>query len=111
MIEIKNNKIILNDKELEFKHKIIEAVECRGNLIIVFDTDEDGGYDNVFCYTLEKQLVWRIKPAPIDIGGTARTPYVGIDIKDDRCRAIDFFGRRFCVNIKNGEILSKDIVK
>lgn len=111
MMEIKNNKIVLNGKELEFNNKIIEAVECSGKLVIVFDTEEDSGYDNVFCYTLEKELVWRIKPAPIAIGGTVRTPYVGIDTKGDNCRAIDFFGRRFCVNIENGEILSKDIVK
>ena len=53
-------------------------------------TDEDGGYDNVFCYTLDLQLLWRIKPAPVAIGGTARSPYVGVDIVDGNCRAIDF---------------------
>ena len=111
MIEIQNNKILLAGKELQFHHNIIEAAEHEGKVVIVFEIDEDGGYDNVFCYTLDLQLRWRIKPAPVAIGGTARSPYVGVDIVDGNCRAIDFYGRRFRVNLENGEIISKDIVR
>lgn len=111
MMEIQNNKVLLKGKELQFDMKIIEAAEYDEKLVIVFDTDEDDGYDNVFCYTVEKKLLWRIKPAPVNIGGTARSPYVGVDIIDGNCRAIDFFGRRFLVDIENGEIISKDIVR
>ncbi len=93
-MKIQNNKVLLRDKELQFDMRIIEAVECDEKLVIVFDTDEDDGYDNVFCYTLDKKLLWRIKPAPVNISGTARSPYVGVDIMDGNCRAIDFFGRR-----------------
>ena len=75
MIEIQNNKILLDGKELQFDNKIIEAAEYEGKVVIVFETDEDGGYDNVFCYTQ------------------------------------DFYGRRFKVNLENGEIISKDIVR
>lgn len=111
MIEIQNNKILSGGKELQFNDKIIEAAEHEGKVVIVFETDEDNGYDNVFCYTLDLQLFWRIKPAPVAIGGTARSPYVGVDIVDGNCRVIDFYGRRFCVNLENGEIISKDIVR
>ena len=111
MIEIQNNKIFSKGKELQFNNKIIEAAEYENKVIIVFETDEDGGYDNVFCYTLESQLLWRIKPAPVAIGGTARSPYVGVDIVDGECRVVDFFGRRFGVDMNNGEIISKDIVR
>ena len=58
MIEIQNNKILLAGKELQFDHKIIEAAEYEGKVVIVFETDEDGGYDNVFCYTQDLQLLW-----------------------------------------------------
>ncbi len=67
-------KVSLAGKELQFNNKIIDAAE----------------YDNVFCYTLDLQLLWRIKPAPVAIGGTARSPYVGVDIVDGNCRTIDF---------------------
>ena len=102
---------MLDGKELQFDNKIIEAAEHEGKVVIVFETDEDGGYDNVFCYTQDLQLLWRIKPVPVAIGGTARSPYVGVDIVEGNCRAIDFYGRRFKVNLENGEIISKDIVR
>ena len=111
MMQIQYNKILLKDKILQFNDKIIEAAEYAGKVVVVFETYEDGGYDNIFCYTLDSELLWRIKQAPIDIGGTARSPYVGVDIINGRCRAIDFFGRRFWVDMENGQILSKDIVR
>lgn len=111
MIKIKNNRILSDGKELQFDNQIIEAAEHNGKVVIVFNTREDDEYDNVFCYTLDLQLLWRIKPAPIDIGGTAKSSYVGVDIINGNCRVIDFYGRRFQVNIENGEIISKDIVR
>ena len=111
MIEIQNNKILLENKVLQFNNKIIEAAEYDGKVVVVFKTDEDDGYDNIYCYTVDSKLLWRIKKAPIDIGGTARSPYVGVDVIDGKCRAIDFFGRRFLVDMENGQILSKDIVR
>ena len=111
MMEIQHNKIFMEGKVLQFDNKIMDAVEYAGKVVVVFETDEDDGYDNIFCYTLEGKLLWRIKRAPIDIGGTARSPYVGVNVIDGKCRAIDFFGRRFWVDVENGRILSKDIVR
>ena len=111
MIEVLGNRVIFEDGEIQFDNNIFEAAECDGKIIVVFDTDEDAGYDNVYCYTLEKRLIWRIKPVSTNIGGTARIPYVGVDITDGNCRLVDFFGRRFLIDIKNGEILSMDIVR
>lgn len=111
MIEVLGNRIIFEGRKIQFDNNIFEAIEYDGKIVVVFDTEEDDGYDNVFCYTLEKELIWRIKPVPVKIGGTARTPYVGVDITNGNCRIIDFFGRRFLINIENGEIISKDIVR
>lgn len=59
MIEIQNNKILLDGKELQFDNKIIEAAEYEGKVVIVFETDEDGGYDNVL---LKDYLNWKERP-------------------------------------------------
>lgn len=111
MINFQKNKIILNSKELIFQNDILEAVQYKDKLIIVFDTKNDEEYNNVYCYDDNKRLIWRIKSAPQEIGGSAKAYYVGIDILQNQCRVIDFFGRRFIVNISNGEVLSKDIVR
>lgn len=78
--------------------------------LLLFETDEDGGYHNMFCYMLDSKLLWSIRQASIDIGGTARSLYVGVDVIAGKCRAIDFFGRRFGGDMEEGQILSKDIV-
>ena len=111
MIKYENNKILLNDKELVFEHNIFEAAFIFGKLIIVFETDEDNGYDNVYCFNRNQDKLWRIKQVPKEIGGTVRTPYVGVDIYYEKCRVVDFFGRRFTVDINDGHIISKDIVR
>ena len=111
MIAIDNNKIIMSDTTIEFNEKVLEAVEIDNKLIVVFETNRDDGFDNVYCYEYDKTELWRIQPAPKEIAGTARTTYVGVDKENDSCRVVDFFGRRFKVNILSGEILSKDIVK
>ena len=111
MMQYDKNKILINDKEYTFKNNILEAVSIGEKLIIVFDTDEDGGYDNVYCYDYNQTKLWRIQPVPKKIGGTARVPYVGVNIKDKICRVVDFFGRRFVINIDNGCITLMDIVR
>ena len=111
MLEIQHDKVMLEDKVLQFNKIIIEAAEYDGKVVVVFETDEDDGYDNIFCYTIDSKLLWRIKQTPVDIGGTARCQYVGVDVTNGKCRAIDYYGRRFLVDMENGQILSKDIVR
>lgn len=111
MMKYENNMILLNDKKLLFEYNILEAVLICEKLVVVFDTDEDNGYDNVYCFNRNRDKLWRIQQAPREIGGTARTPYVGVDVTDGKCRVVDFFGRRFVVDINDGHIISKDIVR
>lgn len=114
MLEISNNTIILNGEKLQFSNNIYEAVEFDDKLIIVFDTDksEDSGYfDNVFCYTKEKNLLWRVKPAPVWMAGMARSRHVGVSIIDHACYVTDFCGRQFLLDLRNGEPVSMKIVK
>ena len=46
MLEIQHDKIMLEDKVLQFNKIIIEAAEYDGKVVVVFETDEDDGYDN-----------------------------------------------------------------
>lgn len=108
---IKNRIQLDNGEELIYEDEIYEAAIWRNQIMIVFKTDYDNGFDNVYCYKFDKTILWRIKQAPKEIGGTARATYVGVEINNDTCKAIDFFGRRFTVNLNNGEIIGKEIVK
>ena len=53
----------------------IEKVEINGKQICVVDHGIDDKYDNVYCFDEKNALIWRIKQAPIEIGGTEKSPY------------------------------------
>lgn len=111
-MEIKNNCIIISDTDkICFDEPIIEAAIENDKVFVVFQTIVDNGFDNLYCFTYDKHLLWRIKQAPREIGGTVRATYVGVSIRDNLCYATDFFGRCFFVNPDNGEIIGKEIVK
>lgn len=111
-MEIIENIIKLDSKiELSFEDKIYEAAIWDNKIVIVFQTDIDDGFDNLYCYKFDKTLLWRIKQAPQKIGGTARATYVGVEINNGVCKAVDFFGRRFIVDLNSGKIIDKEIVK
>ncbi len=108
MIKVDGRKIITNTGELLFEKNVIEAVEENDIIVIVFDTDE---YRNVYCYTINNQLLWQIEKVPVEIGGTRECTYVGVSLNNGVCRVIDFFGRSFVVDITNGKVISMNIVK
>lgn len=110
MIKVEGNKLITDTTVLEFDNKILEAVEYHNLYVVVFDTDFDDGFDNVYCYKDNKELLWRIPPASTLVG-RARSTYVGVNLINDVCSVVDFFGRRFTIDIKNGKLLHMEIVK
>ena len=110
MIKVDGNKLITDTTVLEFDNKILEAVEYHNLYVVVFDTDFDNGFDNVYCYKENKELLWRISPAST-FAGRARSTYVGVNLINDVCSVVDFFGRRFTIDMKNGNLLHMEIVK
>lgn len=111
MIEYDMNIFRLGGKDFVFDNNILGIVSIENKIIVVFETDEDDGYDNVYCYNFNQEKIWRIQQPPTKIGGTARVPYVGIGIEDGECKVVDFFGRKFSININDGSIISKEIVR
>lgn len=114
MLEIYNNTILLDGKELQFSDKIHKAVEFNDKLVIIFDTDktnDDEYFDNVFCYTKDKQLMWRVKTAPDFLAGTVRSRYVGVNIINNQCYVTDFCARQFLLDMRNGIPVAMRVVK
>ncbi len=108
MIKVNGKKIITNTGELLFEKNVMEAVEENDIIVIVLDTDE---HRNVYCYTINHQLLWQIEKIPVEIGGTEECTYVSVGLKNGVCRVIDFWGRSFVVDITNGKVISMNIVK
>ena len=111
MIEVVGNKMIIDGEKWKFKEKISEAICYYDKIVVVFKTKKEDGCDNVYCYNKKGKFLWRIKPVPREIGGTIKTSYVGVGVIGDACKVVDFYGRRFTVNMHDGNVISMDIVK
>ena len=108
-MEIKHNQLIINNKQISFNNKIQEVKILNETTIVLLNVD--GSLDNVYGINSDGEIIWKIKEPNEKKVGNNRFPYVGISIKDEKVAVIDFYGRRFFVNEKNGEIVDSDFVK
>ena len=112
MLSINKNKIFYKKNVYEFNYDVLEAEIINDKIVVVFEPNNPSCMkDNVFCFSLKKELLWRIKKPSKELAGTSQYPYVGIYLSDLNFGVVDFFGRRFFVNLDNGEIVGKDILK
>lgn len=100
-MNILGNKIIINNKELLFDKNILEAAEYKSKIIVVLDTNE---IDNVFCYSYNSELLWKMDSSEITNVGTEKEPCIGVRIVNENCVVFDFFGRRYVLNTENGKV-------
>ncbi|WP_332651877.1 hypothetical protein [Lysinibacillus sp. 54212] len=109
IVEINNNKLIINTKEVVFDKKIQEIKTVNGVIIVLLTMD--GSLDNVYGINHNGDVLWKIQEPDKSLIGNNRYPYVGLSVHDNQVSAIDFYGRRLYIDVKNGEIIGKDIVK
>lgn len=109
MLRLNGNKVYVETKMFEFSEKILEAKFTDESLLVIFNPDsEKESTNNLYCFSKNGELLWRIKEPPKEIAGIAQIAYVGFSENDT---VVDFYGRRFKYNVLNGEILGMDIVK
>lgn len=111
MININDRLLQINDNRIMLQHKIKEVMTIQTKVVVLVEPEGEDQYDNVYCYDLRGCLLWRIAVPSVEIGGTARCTYVGLTLNDGKCRAVDFYGRSFLLDLDSGKILSKRIVK
>ena len=108
MIIVDGKKIIINDVVISLPYKIEqnrEYVILNDRIIIVYDTDEFQGKNNIDCYSLKGEKIWTVKTPSKKLNKLNRDClFVGISLIDDSCRVIDYWGRNFLLNIYTGEL-------
>lgn len=111
-MNVYKNKIVLeNQNEITFEDEIFEVAKWNDKVVVALKTDFDEGCDNVYCYNVNGDWLWRIESVSKKLGVKKRAVYVGVRIIDGVCSAVDFWGRRCTVMLENGKIISVDIVK
>lgn len=67
--------------------------------------------NNVLCYDETGKMCWQISDKlPSSIISKEQIPYIAIHIMDGKLYATDFWGRKFSVDVENGELLDVKIV-
>ena len=111
MLTIEKNKVFCNGHTFLFKYDVLEAEWVNQKLLVVFHPNEPGcSEDNVYCFSPNQELIWRIGKPP-ETMGSVRMPYVGIAINSKNCGAVDFSGRRFIIDVDTGTIIGMEFVK
>jgi hypothetical protein len=108
-----NNNIISfsdNDAESVFAYNIRKAIEIGGIAVVLLAIlFNDDTVDNIYGISEKNgEILWRVQ----SLGDKFKQfPYENMEKAGDEIIAIDFYGRRSFINVANGEIIRKDIVR
>ena len=68
--------------------------------------------NNILCYNENGEMCWRISDKlPSNIVSKEQIPYVAIQIMNGKLYATDFWGRKFNVDVENGNLMDVKIVR
>ncbi len=112
-IKTEKNILTLNNKKIKFDHNIRQIDAYDDNVIILLEIpNNDNTLDNIYCYGQNGIIKWQVQSIKEAFPEMKNAfPFEQMSIIDDKISASDFYGRRFFINIADGQIVGKDIVK
>ncbi len=112
-IKIDKNVLTLNGKNIKFDHDIRQFKTVGNDVVVLLAIpNNDNTLDNIYCYGSYGIIKWQVQPIK-DVYPELKQvfPYEQMSVIDDQISASDFYGRRFFINISDGKITKKDVVK
>jgi hypothetical protein len=112
-IGIEKNILKLNGKEIKFNHDIRQFKTIGDDVVVLLAIpNNDDTLDNIYCYSSYGIIKWQVQPVKEACPEMKQVfPFEQMSVIDDKISASDFYGRRFFINIADGKILGRDIVK
>lgn len=112
-IQIQDNILVLNGKKITFNHKIRQVKSVNGVVIVLLAIpSNDDTLDNIYCYNEKGIIKWQVQSIKDVFPELKRVyPFEQMQVFEDKIGASDFYGRRFFINIADGLIVGKDIVR
>lgn len=114
-MEITYNERCLNIGNIkkEFIH-VIEKVQVIDNKIIVLlsiPQEDTETIDNIYAVSDKGDMIWRSESLKELYPNQINLPYEYMTIDNNEIQATDFYGRRYFIDIKDGKIKKRDVVK
>lgn len=112
-IQINDNILVLNGKNIKFSHKIRQFKTIGDDVIVLLAIPgNDDTLDNIYCYGSYGIIKWQVQPIKEAFPDMKQVfPFEQMTLVDGQISATDFYGRRFMIDASNGKITKKDIVK
>ena len=97
----------------EFAHEI-KKVQISDNKILVLlliPQEDTETIDNIYAVSDEGNIIWRSESLKQLYPDQINLPYEYMTVNGSEIEATDFYGRRYFINIKDGRIIKRDVVK
>lgn len=112
-IQTNDNILKLNGKEIKFSHNIRQVQTYGSDVIVLLSIpNNDDTLDNIYCYGSYGIIKWQVQPIKEAFPELKQAfPFEQMSLIEDQLSASDFFGRRFFINLADGKLTKKDVVK
>lgn len=109
---VKDNQLIINNHHVNFLFPIRTAQILDGNIIVLlaipFNNDT---VDNLYLIDSNGEIVWQSQKLKELYPTEKLLPYEQMVIDEQGIRVTDFYGRRYFIDLSNGKIIKRDIIK
>lgn len=110
--KFETNKLTISEVEIEFDYDIGKVIRVDKILLVLLILPKGSKeVDNLYGVGENGEILWRIQSVDEALGITKNTPYVSLKVVNPRVAQVtSFFGMRFSVDIRNGEIIDKKCI-
>lgn len=115
-VSIDGNILNIGGTKITVKYPIKQVESISGKYVVLLKIPrvELGAEElnNILCYNENGEMCWRISDKlPPNIVSKEQIPYVAIQIMNGKLYATDFWGRKFNVDVENGNLMDVKIVR
>jgi len=111
-IAYNQNNLIIGEMKKTFEHDIQKVIALKDKVLVLLSIPQnDDTIDNIFAFSHNAETIWRVESLKNLYPNEINLPYEYMDKEGDIIKAIDFYGRRYFINVENGHIVKRDFVK
>lgn len=114
-MEVTSNQcdLIVDGKKKRFTHEIKEISVLKDKILVLLSIPQDDKetIDNIYAVSYDGEIIWRVESLKKLYSSQINLPYEYMTVNGSEIQATDFYGRRYFIDIENGHIKKRDVVK
>lgn len=110
--EYTNNQLKVNGRYIYFPYSIRDVQKRKDQLIVLLEVPpNDPTVDNLYAVTDQGEMAWQAQHLSEVYPLEKILPYEQMVVKEEEIRAMDFYGRCYFLDPRNGKILKRSIYR